>query len=243
MPPPKDSPIEKAIKQIELRRKLLGISQRALSEQAGMAPNYLNQAVAGKAKPKAETLFNFAQALGCTIEDLYAGNGSIKLESHIKPTRTDNAWGNASVAVQPIPKKSQSVSIPEYDVLASAGGGSHIEQEPLKYMWEFDPVFIHQLGVAARNAVIVEVRGDSMEPTLNSGDRIMIDRADTNVAMPGVFLIFDGGGTVVKRIEKVYGSDPLMVRLLSDNERHSAYKVDAASIHIIGRVCWRGGRL
>ncbi len=242
MPKPVETPIEKAIKQIELRRKLLGISQRALSEQAGMAPNYLNQAVAGKAKPKAETLFNFAQALGCTIEDLYAGNGTINIDQTVAAAKARQRMPQQG-AVVPVVAAPERVQIPEYDVLASAGGGSNIELEQVKGNWDFDLTFIHQLGVSPRNAVIVEVRGDSMEPTLSSGDRIMIDRGDTNVSMPGVFLIFDGDGTVVKRIEKVYGSEPLKVRLLSDNGRHAPYEVPASGIVIIGRACWRGGRI
>lgn len=241
-------PLEKAVQQIEQRRKILGISQRALSEMAGMAPNYLNQAVAGVAKPKASTLFQFAQVLGCSIDDLYQGNGNIDVASMSVQAKALARGQTRSHQTEPrgaSPSASSDlVKIPEYDVLASAGGGSNVEAEPLRDEWNFSSSFVSsELRVAPSNAVIIEVRGDSMEPKLFSGDRIMVDRADKNISMPGVFLIHDGWGTVVKRVERVPSTEPPQVRLVSDNDLHAPYVVDASEITIIGRVVWRAGRV
>ena len=49
------------------------------------------------------------------------------------------------------------------------------------------------------------------------------------------------GDLAVERIKN--GSDPLKVRLISDNDRHIPYEVPANGIVIIGRACWRGGRI
>jgi len=130
-------------------------------------------------------------------------------------------------------------------VRVSAGGGAFIDAETEIGMWPFprDYVF-HNLSIASsQQLAIVEVIGDSMEPTLRSGDKILVDLSDTNPATPGVFVMYDGGGTVVKRIERLPATEPAMLRLVSDNPLHGKYEVLASDIKIVGRVVWYGRRL
>ncbi len=85
---------------------------------------------------------------------------------------------------------------------------------------------------------LTEVRGDSMEPTLRSGDQILVDLSDTNISIPGVCALRNGA---IKRVERVPGSN--RVRLTSDNDRHGTYEVPAETVKVLGRVVWFGRRL
>ena len=134
--------------------------------------------------------------------------------------------------------------IPEYNVQVSAGGGALVGDENIRSNWPFSANYISsEIRANAKNLSIVEVRGDSMEPTLSNGDRVMINRADIQVSQPGIFVLWDGNGTVIKRVEYIFGSSPAKVLLISDNSIHSRYEVDASEINVIGRVVWAAKRL
>ena len=46
---------------------------------------------------------------------------------------------------------------------------------------------------------MITIDGDSMEPLLGSGDRILIDTSQRVPAPPGIFVIWDGPGLVAQR--------------------------------------------
>lgn len=132
--------------------------------------------------------------------------------------------------------------IKEYDVTVSAGGGSFVADENVRSEWPFDPAYLsNELGLGNAQLALLEVRGDSMEPTLSSGDRVMVNMSDKQVSQPGIFILYDGGGTVIKRVEKVPGIDKLV--LISDNSRHTQYEIDGENVQIIGRVVWAARRM
>lgn len=136
------------------------------------------------------------------------------------------------------------IQIPEFDVQASAGGGALIDRENVISNWPFAPDFIRDvLNLEARHLAMIEVRGDSMEPTLSSADKVMINMADKHVQQPGIFVLWDGNGTVVKRVEYMFGTETPKVLLISDNNRHNDYEVEIDQVQIVGRVVWAARRM
>lgn len=140
--------------------------------------------------------------------------------------------------------------IPEIDVRAGAGGGGiaaedfaqdrngdHFPVDRVAQTWGLPDKFIRNELRTRRAAIaIVEVLGDSMEPTLRPGDRILVDTDHKAPSPPGVFAVWDGFGVVVKRVEIVPLSNPPMVRLISDNKNHQTYEASPEDARIIGRV-------
>jgi transcriptional regulator with XRE-family HTH domain len=90
---------------------------------------------------------------------------------------------------------------------------------------------------------VMAVQGDSMMPTLNEGDVILVDMNQCSLIPPGIFVLHDGMGVVARRLEHVPMSDPPRVRIISDNERYTPYDCTADKINIIGRVRWYGREL
>lgn len=90
--------------------------------------------------------------------------------------------------------------------------------------------------------LLVNVRGDSMEPDFRHGDQILIDKRDTSPAQPGPFALWDGewGEYVVKNVERSRGGE---VRIFSSNAKYSAENAGAELTRIIGRPVWFGRRL
>lgn len=131
------------------------------------------------------------------------------------------------------------VMLPEYDVRLSAGDGFYVGAETTKREWPY-PRFlvVDQLGVSPNHATVQEVIGDSMEPTLSSGDYVLIDMNDTRIGLPGIFAVWDGDALVCKRVERIPGSEPREVRIKSDNPLHGEYRVAEEQVRIIGRIRW-----
>lgn len=77
-----------------------------------------------------------------------------------------------------------------------------------------------------------------MSPTLESGDRAMIDTGDRVPAPDGLFALHNGIGVVVKRLEFIPNSDPPGFKIMSDNPKHSTYERTIEEINVIGRVVW-----
>ena len=90
--------------------------------------------------------------------------------------------------------------------------------------------------------LLINVRGDSMEPDFRHGDQILIDVRDKSPAQPGPFALWDGewGEYVVKNVERLGGGE---VRLFSSNPKYTGATVASEQTRIIGRPVWFGRRL
>lgn len=75
-----------------------------------------------------------------------------------------------------------------------------------------------------------------MEPDYLSGDRVLVDLSRRMPTPPGVFVVWDGLGLVLKRLELVIGATPRKVRLSSVNPAYLPYEVPHEELHISGRV-------
>lgn len=82
---------------------------------------------------------------------------------------------------------------------------------------------------------LVTARGDSMEPTINSGDIVVVDIKDTDATQEGIFCLNYGGGVTIKRIQVL----PFGVEFISDNKLYNPFVLkgqELDSVRIIGRV-------
>ena len=133
----------------------------------------------------------------------------------------------------------------EIDVRASAGPGAvHEGVEEVKQVWYFPESMIrHEFRARSEDLRMITIDGDSMEPLLANGDRILIDTSQRVPVPPGIFVIWDGMGLVAKRIEHEPNSDPPSVTIKSVNPEYQAYERLAEEVHIVGRVVWSARRL
>lgn len=107
-------------------------------------------------------------------------------------------------------------------------------------MWSLPDVVVRDAIRAPLNRVhVVRCDGDSMEPRIMDGDFVFIDETRTNPRMPGIFALWEGDGTTIKRVELVPDSDPPRLRLIPENTRYSAYEREAELVKIIGRLIGR----
>ncbi|WP_282092182.1 S24 family peptidase [Epibacterium ulvae] len=93
-----------------------------------------------------------------------------------------------------------------------------------------------------QNLAVITVKGDSMEPDLFDGDRIVIDRSQTRLDDGSIYAVHFSDGLFVKRIQRLPGD---RVLLISSNSRYSQIHLDhtdlvsdldGGSFKIVGRV-------
>jgi Peptidase S24-like len=132
--------------------------------------------------------------------------------------------------------------IPKLDVGASAGAGAISDAETLAGKIGFDEKWLRKLAADPARLSLIRVDGDSMLPTLNNGDDIMVDGSTATGALrDGIHVIRMDDVLMVKRLAKGPAG---RLAVLSDNPAYPDWPdVDGSTVAIIGRVVWAGRRL
>ena len=133
------------------------------------------------------------------------------------------------------------VLVPQHDVQASAGGGSVVHDESIVDHLAFKREWITQsLGCQPDKICVIQVRGDSMTPTINDADLLLLDMRLVTQKSEGVYVIEHSGALLVKRLRfKINGA----VDVISDNARYGTETLtskEAEQLSVLGRVVWHG---
>ena len=127
---------------------------------------------------------------------------------------------------------------------ASAGAGAFDGEERPRAHIAFDPVWLRRLARGTPEQLsIIRVAGDSMAPTLNDGDEILVDRGDAGERLrDGIYVLRIDDALVVKRVALNPAARMLSVR--SDNPAYPGWPdCDPAAIDVVGRVVWAGRKI
>ncbi len=135
------------------------------------------------------------------------------------------------------------ILVPKLAIGASAGAGASIEGEAVEGEVAFDPKWLRELGADPRALSIIRVEGDSMAPTLNDGDDILVDGGDAAARLrDGIYVLRMDDVLMVKRVARAPGQGRISV--ISDNAHYRSWDdLPMASVQLIGRVVWTGRRV
>ena len=202
-------------------------SVRNFAKRAGIPPSSLQHVLEG-GKPNVEKLVAIADAGGVSVDWLATGRGEAAAGGF--------AEDQAAYSDQ---ADSEFVGVPRYAVRLSAGAGAVEGRIRVIDHIPFTERFLRRkLGRSnADGLAIVEVAGDSMEPTIGNGDLVMIDMNDCDV-VDGLFALVIEDTLVVKRVRRLAEG----LEIYSDN--HALYpplrfgRADLEHLHVIGRVRW-----
>jgi len=132
------------------------------------------------------------------------------------------------------------VNIPRFSDRISAGGGLvPINDVDIKVAFRRD--WIKKKGDPKQMSLIA-VSGDSMYPTLISGDLVLINHGQNHLdPQGGLYAIALGDVILIKRLQILYPSGK--VRITSDNEKYDSFDLLQEEVKINGRVIWFGREL
>lgn len=176
----------------------------------------------------------FARKLGVTAEWLLDGGPAPDVVEQ-PLTATDIAA--SSITASAIRVADETVHIQKLDLSLSMGPGTLIDDWVEAQPVSFDLAFIRGITRSPPDRLkLVTGIGDSMYPTLNWGDVILIDTTDRQLArQDGVYWIDLFGASGIKRLRTV-GQGRVLV--ISDNRDVPDQEVDAADLRIQGRAIW-----
>jgi phage repressor protein C with HTH and peptisase S24 domain len=132
--------------------------------------------------------------------------------------------------------------VPVLAVAASAGGGAFAEHERVEAAMRFDPAWLRRLRLDPTHLSVIRVTGDSMAPTLDDGDDILVDCGDgLDRLRDGIYVLRLDGALNVKRL--LLDPSRRRVTVKSDNPAYRNWPVlDRAGVDVVGRVVWAGRR-
>lgn len=199
---------------IKLARKALGISQGQLAEIVGTNQVAVSNWENDVYRPNVEKMRMLANAL--------------KVPPHeIAPDTFPNTSEDGDATV---------VKVFDF-ILTKDVDGTHQPHRLTKSEgWPFPIEYVRKLVSDPVELGIHEVVGDSMEVTFKAGDKVLVNFTKRNPAVPGLYVIAQGGEPVVQRIDPIPGTNPLMLCLRSDNDKHGTHQAAAQDIEIIGWI-------
>jgi phage repressor protein C with HTH and peptisase S24 domain len=128
------------------------------------------------------------------------------------------------------------LQVPKIKARLSAGGGSFETEPDIKEYYSFRKDWLSKKG-KARDMVLMDIFGNSMEPELKEGDTVLIDQSQKAVLAGAIYAVGFDDTIVVKRLEK----RPKELVLLSENERYPMMRFrdeEMDNVRIIGKVIW-----
>ena len=136
------------------------------------------------------------------------------------------------------------VPVARVPVRASAGPGAIAGDETAKPYFAFDPKWLKSLTASSASKLsLIRVEGDSMAPTLSTGDDILVDLADGPERLrDGIYVLRVDEALLVKRL----AVHPVgrRVTVQSDNPAYGDLPdCGLDEIECIGRVIWAGRRI
>lgn len=221
------------------------LNQTELGEAFGLTRSAVSQWESETTEPTAENLRSIAVRLKVDYDWLATGRGLAASHDDGEYTRdyddTPSRPANGII---------------EIDVRAGLGGGGSVEgrevihdgdyADPIKdESWKFPSRFMREEVRATESQVrIIETHGDSMEPTIGSGERIIVHTGMKVPSPDGIFALRDTFGNIIaKRLQVLRKGDPPRVLIISDNKSHPTEEVGLDEIQIVGRVLWGLKRL
>lgn len=125
-------------------------------------------------------------------------------------------------------------------VSASAGYGATVDQEVVGPRMAFQTAWLRKEGLNPLDLAVIEARGDSMEPTIHSGDALLVDIRSKDALGDGIYVIRIDDQLLVKRLQGDLRGGMIVK---SDNPAYDNLVVLERDLVIAGKVVWIGHKL
>ena len=198
--------------------KKMNMRQRDLAERTGISQGHISNMAAGARGIPVPNLEKICEAFGISMPEFFACKD---------------------------PEMPEVVFVPLVKAVPRAGTGGLETDGDFRGWYSFHSSFLRRKGGSEDTMRLFMVDGDSMEPTLFSGDMIMINTAETarHISTGNIYLLRIGSGEtaelMIKRLERRPGNI-LIIR--SDNDRYQDIPVNLSEVdgelEIFGRMVW-----
>lgn len=127
-------------------------------------------------------------------------------------------------------------------VSASMGCGASVYDESTTGYYSISKKLVKDIGVSPKSLEMIFAQGDSMLPTISSGDSLIIDTSRKEIYDGKVYCVRIEGQLYAKRLQII---PPKCINVLSDNTQYESFKIDFSKevgfdFQVIGEVRWSG---
>ena len=204
---------------VKNRMKIVGETQESLAEKLNVTQGSVAHWLSGRRKPDTDIIASILKAVG--IKEI-----------------TINADGSAIENNAKIKNKKNNFLVEVLNITASAGLGylNSDVKEVIKLI-EYDSEQAKTLfkGVNAENLKVINISGDSMQGTFDSGDAIFVDVSRRMFEGDGIYVFTFGRNLFVKRLQVIKN----VIRVKSDNQLYDSWDISEDEIdqlYIHGKV-------
>lgn len=197
---------------------------------AGVGANQLSRYLRG-VDPSWEVVAKLAANRGVSLDWLLNGEGP-RLRDGSASAFEDEP---RKFRHQPVRDIGGIVSIPLFDVCASAGGGNLVWDEQPETRIVFPRAMLRRLGISPIGAKLMKASGDSMYPTIADENLMLVDSNDLD-PRDDVFVLRRADTIHVKRLQRRTDGSLL---LRSDNPAYDDERLprdEAEELQLIARV-------
>ena len=186
-----------------------------------------------------EIIISFCEHNGITLDYIISGKApeyaAIPSPGHVFETSPLEDRVAETVKYRPEygPGNDEFVYISQVMGRISAGRG-RIPENAVDVKVAFRKEWVKRKGNPG-NMVLIKVDGDSMEPSLLSGDVVLIDR-NRNYIDPqgGIYALALDDIIMIKRVQVLADK----IRIISDNPKYEAFDVPLDRVKVNGKVIW-----
>ena len=225
-------------RRIKSLRKALALSQRDVAEMVGVAYQTIQRWEKGTSTPRGPHFVQLARALRTTERWLAQGTGPMKADQSMSdmgvPCEAVYA-PNDPRAKDAVRLRSHFTPIPKVTGFLSGGPGSWELSPEVEQFYAFRTDWLKSKGQPA-HMKLMQVKGDSMYPTLQNGDYVLVDESQTTPLDGRIMAVNLSGEAVVKRIRIELDG---RISVVSENgEVRGPCKRE--EVTILGKVVWLG---
>ena len=212
-----------------------GEDQSSLSRKIGKTSVAVNNWCTGAVKSiRGDTLMKVARVLSVTPEWLATGKGVMNA-THQSET--------SSETYPRTPSEDDYALIPQYSTRGSCGSGALNDHVEVVGGLAFKRDWLKRFGLKESNACVIYATGNSMSPTLEDGDVVLLDCSDKELRNGKVYALCIDNEVRIKRVHINFSK----VILVSDNPDKLRYPDQEVppevELDVIGRGVWQGGGL
>ncbi len=128
------------------------------------------------------------------------------------------------------------------EVSASTGYGVTVYNEMQTAVYQVSRKLVNDLGLNIHESEIIFAQGDSMMPTIDGGDSLLVDHARKEIYDGKIYCVRIDGQLYAKRLQKI---PPNKVLIVSDNPKYRSFEIDLTNtrdydFEVVGEIRWWG---
>lgn len=229
---------------IKCQRESIGLTQVDLAQKIGTSKTTIQNYEAGNI-PKGLALFKLSRILKCSIDYLLIGEESPFIQKEMAP-EIPSGVNNQELIEYSEDKKYwpgndtcfSGACLEDFDLIPmvetklSAGGGAFVISEAVEGYYAFKKAWVRSVASSSKGLVLMRVDGNSMSPTIQDGDTVMIDTARKGIKEGHLYAIRLDSTVMVKRLAfRPAGK----IVVISDNRaEYDFYEVNQTELHVLG---------